>query len=126
MTAERFFTGFVAALREAGVDFVDTRDDAHHKKFQAVVDRLRETRGAGQPGAARMPRTFMPTQVTGRYRELDDALLSLQRGVLSAPNPYYPGIDLKMSRDRAARRLSRFSDEERALFEELAETFKNA
>ena len=101
----RFFTGFVAALRARGVDFVETQDDSHHARFNRVVQALREARANAEPGAQGMPRTLMPTQVTGRYRELDEALLNMQRGIFSAPNPYYPGVQLKLSEDRAERIL---------------------
>lgn len=126
MTKDRFFTGFVAALRHQGVSFVDTRDDAHHTRFRAVVQKIRDERAAGTLGAQALPRTLMPTQVTGRYRELDEALLNMQRGLLSAPNPFYPGIELQMSPDRAERILESFDASERDALETLAESFRNA
>src|SRR5947209_4746897 len=120
MTTDQFFTGFVAALRDEGVEFVDTRDDVHHSKFRVAVDQLTADRRLGKAGALGMPRTLMPTQVTGRYRELDDAFLNLQRGLMSAPNPFYPGIELKMSRERAERILETFEPEQRKELRELA------
>jgi len=119
----RFFTGFVAALRAKGVDFVDTHDDSHHAKFNRVVQALKEAREKADPGVRGMPRTLMPTQVTGRYRELDDALLNMQRGIFSAPNPYYPGVQLKLSKDRAERILDDFDPDQRKLLVRLADLF---
>jgi hypothetical protein len=123
LNESRFFAGFVAALRARGIDFVDTHDDGHHARFDRVVRTLREARASNDPAAKAMPRTFMPTQVTGRYRELDDALLNMQRGIFSAPNPYYPGIQLKLSKDRAERILEDFEPEQRELFARLADVF---
>ena len=123
VTEARFFAGFVAALRAQGVDFVETQDDSHHTRFDRVVQELREARANSEPGARGMPRTLMPTQVTGRYRELDDALLNMQRGIFSAPNPYYPGIQLKLSQDRAERILEDFDPEQRDLLTRLADRF---
>jgi hypothetical protein len=119
----RFFAGFVAALRTQGIDFVETQDDSHHVRFDRVVQALREARAKSEPGVQGMPRTLMPTQVTGRYRELDDALLSMQRGIFSAPNPYYPGIQLKLSQDRAQRILDDFDPDQRKLLTRLADLF---
>lgn len=119
----RFFSGFVAALRAQGVDFVDTHADNHHARFNRVVKALREARAAADPGAQGMPRTLMPTQVTGRYRELDDALLNMQRGIFSAPNPYYPGVQLRLSRDRAERILKDFDPDQQRLLVQLADLF---
>lgn len=119
----RFFAGFVAALRARGLDFIETQDDSHHARFDRVVQALREARANSEPGVQGMPRTLMPTQVTGRYRELDDALLNMQRGVFSAPNPYYPGIQLKLSQDRAERILDDFDPDQRTLLTRLADLF---
>lgn len=119
----RFFAGFVAALRARGIDFVETQDDSHHARFDRVVQALRDARANSEPGVQGMPRTFMPTQVTGRYRELDDALLNMQRGIFSAPNPYYPGVQLKLSQDRAQRILDDFDPEQRKLLGRLADLF---
>ena len=119
----RFFAGFVAALRARGVDFVETQDDSHHARFNRVVQALREARANSEPGVRGMPRSLMPTQVTGRYRELDEALLNMQRGIFSAPNPYYPGVQLKLSEDRAERILSDFDPEQRKLLARLADLF---
>jgi hypothetical protein len=124
MTEERFLAGFVAALRAEGQEFIDTHGDAHHRKFDDVISTLRTDRENGNPGAASLPRTLMPTQMTGRYRELDDALLNMQRGYLSAPNPFYPGIRLKLSRSRAKQILDGFTPEQREELETLARVFR--
>lgn len=124
MTEERFLAGFVAALRAEGQEFIDTHGDVHHKKFDAVIRTLRADRENGDPGATSLPRTLMPTQMTGRYRELDDALLNMQRGYLSAPNPFYPGIRLKLSRSRANEILNGFAPEQRDELQTLARVFR--
>jgi hypothetical protein len=126
VTEDRFLAGFVAALRHEGVDFVDTHADVHHAKFDVVMDVMRQRQADGDVGALQMPRTLMPTQMTGRYRELDDALLNMQRGHLSAPNPFYPGIRIKMSNARAERTLASFAPEQRQILLQLARTFREA
>jgi hypothetical protein len=64
--------------------------------------------------------------MTARYRELDDALLNMQRGFLSAPNPFYPGIRLKLSKARAMKILDGFSPEQRDELHRLAGIFRNS
>jgi len=124
MTEELFLAGFIAALRTEGLDFIETDEDAHHRHFDAAMDRLRELQKDGDTAARGMPRTLMPTPMTGRYRELDDMLLSMQRGYLSAPNPFYAGIRLKLSQPRAAEILDRFSGDQRALLHDLATHYR--
>jgi hypothetical protein len=125
MTEERFLAGFVAALRAEGQEFIDTHGDAHHKRFDNVISALRADRESGNPGAVSLPRTLRPTQMTGRYRELDDALLNMQRGYLSAPNPFYPGIRLKLSKSRAKQILDGFTPEQRDELQTLARIFRD-
>jgi hypothetical protein len=124
MTEERFLAGFVAALRAEGQEFIDTHGDAHHRRFDEVISALRIDRESGSPGAVSLPRTLVPTQMTGRYRELDDALLNMQRGYLSAPNPFYPGIRLKLSKSRANQILDSFTPEQREELQSLARIFR--
>jgi hypothetical protein len=126
ITEDRFLAGFVAALRSVGVEFVDTDEDSHHGRFDSAMEVVRDRQKAGDPGAGAMPRTLMPTPMTGRYRELDDTLLDMQRGHLSAPNPFYPGIRLKLSQERADKILGRFSEDQRAVLLAMAEVFRDA
>jgi hypothetical protein len=126
VTVKRFLTGFIAALRAEGAQYIDTYGDVHHAKFDEAIEALRAGQKRGSPGATSLPRTLMPTQMTARYRELDDALLSMQRGYLSAPNPFYPGVRLKLSKARAQKILDGFSPEQREELLRLAGIFRNS
>jgi hypothetical protein len=105
-------------LREEGVEFITTRDDAHHKNFHTVVSLLSQ-----RDDTEDVP-TFIPSPFTGRFRELEDALLQMQRGFLGAQNPFYPGVRLDVSKTRAATILNQFSPTERELFLQLARAYK--
>lgn len=120
---ELFFRGFLAALRLRDQEFVDTRSNAHHERFRAVAQRLEEAHRNGVPGAEDLPRMFRPTMATGLYGEFDDALLQLQEGYGSSPNPSYSGLKLVISEDRAEDALEEFSPEARALLDDLAKSF---
>jgi hypothetical protein len=117
MTKDRFFRGFLAALRKVGEDFIRTRDDAHHKKFEAVVDLMERS------GSEDLP-LFIPSPFSGRFREFEDALLQMQRGFLGAQNPFYPGVHLDITEERAGAILDQYSREERELFLKLAQAYK--
>jgi hypothetical protein len=121
-----FFRGFLAALRLQGEEFVDTRDNLHHDRFRHVAARLEELRKDRRPGSAELPRLFRPTMATGLYGELDDALLQLQEGYGSSPNPAYPGLKLVLSEERAEDALLDFSPPARTLLRDLAKTFIEA
>ena len=123
ITEDGFLVGFVAALRSVGVEFVDTDQDAHHRRFDAAMEVVRRGQAAGDVAAVTLPRTLMPTPMTGRYRELDDTLLGMQHGDLSAPNPYYSGIRLKLSPARAHKILSGFSEPQQKILLDMARTF---
>ena len=119
MTRDDLFRGLLAALRERGVEFIDTREDDHHARFQRVVEMLDEVREE----FPNVPSTFIPSPFTGRYREFDDALLRLQRGLLGAQNPFYPGVNLDISKQRAHRILANYKTEEQQLFANLASVY---
>ncbi|MCY2987114.1 MAG: hypothetical protein NTY19_04500 [Planctomycetota bacterium] len=119
MNRDDLFRGLLAALRLQGIKFIDTRNDLHHDRFRQVVELLGEC-AAEFPC---VPSTFIPSPFTGRYRELDDALLRLQRGLLGAQNPFYPGVNLDISESRAERILATFSPEQRELFVRLANAY---
>lgn len=120
MTNDHFFRGFLAALRQEGLKFISTQNDAHHKKFQAVVGvlgRLSEEEQDDLPA-------FIASPFTGRFRELEDAILQMQRGFLGAQNPFYPGVHLDITTERAGAILEQFSADERELFHRLARAYK--
>jgi hypothetical protein len=121
MTRDDLFRGLLAALRENGVKFIDTQNDAQHSSFRRVVGLLQKCQGE----FPNIPFTFVPSPFTGRYRELDDALLRLQRGFLGARNPFYAGVNLNLSEDRAKRILNGYSPEDQELFSRLAAAFLN-
>lgn len=126
LSNEEFFRAFLAALRLRGADFIDTRYDRHHARFAMTVIRLHEARARGAFAAATMPRALVPSPFTGRYREFDDALIKLQRGLLGAQNPYYPGIQLIVTPDRANAILARLPDDICQLIGELADAYLSA
>lgn len=119
MTRDDVFRGLLAALRLKEIKYIDTRNDAQHVAFRRVVDALKDS-VTQHPG---VPITFVPSPFTGRYRELDEALLQLQRGLLGAQNPFYPGVNVKLSPERAQRILQEYSTEEQKLFFNLASIF---
>jgi hypothetical protein len=120
MTNDRFFRGFLAALRTVNHDFIDTRDDAHHKQFKAVVGLLGQLSEEAQDD---LP-VFIPSPFTDRFRELEDALLQMQRGFLGAQNPFYPGVHVNITQERASAILDQFPSDQRELFLRLAKAYK--
>jgi hypothetical protein len=120
MTRDDLFRGLLAALREKGIQFIDTRNDDHHSRFQSVVDVLTAERNQFPD----IPSTFVPSPFTGRYREFDDALLRLQRGLLGAQNPFYPGVNLDITLERAHKILQGYREEEKELFSRLASAYR--
>jgi hypothetical protein len=108
MTRDDLFRGLLAALRERGVEFIDTREDDHHARFQRVVEMLDEVREE----FPNVPSTFIPSPFTGRYREF-----------LGAQNPFYPGVNLDISKQRAHRILANYKTEEQQLFANLASVY---
>jgi len=125
MSDEAFFRLFLAALRASGVSYIDTRDDIHHEKFSAAVERLREAQRRGDPVALCMPRGLVPSPITGRFREFDDALVNAQRGFTGAQNPFYPGADLILNEEQAVSELEALTKSERDLLLSLAQTFRD-
>lgn len=123
MSTNRFFRGFFAALREHDLTFVNTRGEAHHARFAVAVDVLREAQDAGHREAREMPLALVADPFTGRFNELDDALVRMQQGLLGAQNPFYPGIWLTLTKERAESILSSYDQTERALLESLAAAF---
>jgi hypothetical protein len=123
MTSEQFFRAFLASLRVHDLEFVDTRNDRHHKRFQLVVDRLRAAQKEHENGAEEMPRALVSSPFTGRYQDFDDALVRLQRGLLGSQNPFYPGIRLTLSKERAERILNQLPKAQHAVIEKLADIY---
>jgi len=120
LTSEQFFRAFLASLRVRNLEFVDTRNDRHHKRFQLVVDRLRMAQREHENGAKEMPRALVASPFTGRYQDFDDALVRLQRGLLGSQNPFYPGIRLTLSKRRAQRILDQLPGPQQEVIDELA------
>jgi hypothetical protein len=120
---EDFFEGFFAALRLRDQRFIETRDNIHHGRFGAVARMLEHEQEQQTPGATELPQTFRPTMATSLYSELDDALLRLQQGFGSSPNPSYPGMKLTITTDQAEDLLLDFSPAARKLLIRLADAF---
>lgn len=121
-----FFTGLIAALRLRGVEFIETRENMHHEQFRAVAETLEQLSQSSTPGTEELPGLFRPTVATGLYGEWDDALLSLQQGFGSSPNPSYLGLKLVLSEGEAEDVLEDFSPEARAVLRKLANTYTEA
>ncbi len=121
--SEDFFLGFLSAIRLSGQDFVETRENVHHRRFRNVATALDAAADAHRPGSDELPRSFWPSMATGLYGELDDALLGFQQGLGSSPNPTYHGLRLVLTEDQAADILNDFSPEARTLLLELARIF---
>jgi hypothetical protein len=121
MTNDRFFRGFLAALSTVGHNFIVTRNDAHHKQFKAVVGLMGQLSKEAQD---ELP-VFIPSPFSDRFRELEDALLQMQRGFLGAQNPFYPGVHLDITPERAKAILDQFSPEQRELFLRLAKAYED-
>jgi hypothetical protein len=120
---EDFFEGFFAALRLRQQEFVETRDNVHHERFRAASERLEQAQHDHLAGSAELPKMFRPMMATGLYSELDDALLGLQQGFGSSPNPSYPGLKLTITEQQAEDVLLDFSADARVLLDRLAEAF---
>lgn len=123
LTERLFFEGWIAAQAHRDQKFVDTRHDRHHRAFARVVASLQALIEAGDPVASDLLVAFVPSPFTQRYRELDSALVEHQRGLVSAMNPLYPGVELRMTSEQAIAILATYSPEERALFDRLASDF---
>jgi hypothetical protein len=120
---EQFFDGFVAALRLNGVQFVKTADGVHHDRFRGVAQVLERLQEDGADGMEELPLLFRPTPSTGFYGELDDALIRMQDGMGSSPNPYYPGLKLALGEDQARDVLLEFSESAREILDQLAKVW---
>ena len=126
MTNDRFFRGFLAALRLQGETEIVTKDDAHHRTFDASAHYLNEARQARHPGVEEMPDTLAPQVITGRYQDWDDALISLQRGkLLAARNPTYPLVEILFTEDEAKELLQLYTPAQREVFAEMATQYRH-
>lgn len=122
---ERFFRGFMATLFVQGERFISTQDDEHQQKFDRVVQSYREYRRLASAGdLANFPAFFSKSKITGRYKELDDALLQLQQGLLGAQNPYYTSVKFGCSEVVAESVLNSYSEAEKQLLARLASTYR--
>jgi hypothetical protein len=122
MRLEDFFQAFFAALRLQDAQFIDTRGDHHQRRFSRVAEWLDEHPDVSD----RLGVCFFPSPYNGRHAEFDAALLKKQVGLLGAKNPFYPGVNLQFSRERAEAILESCPPEDRALFDRLAEVFLDA
>ena len=124
LSEEKLYRLFLAGLRLRGHQFVDTREDDHHRRFAAAVEVLNQAHAHSELCAVRMPEGILPSPFTRRFPGLDQALLNAQEtGTSGARNPYYLGADLAVSEDRARRVLSTLSPEERELVDRMVAAF---
>jgi hypothetical protein len=120
MRLDDFFQAFFAALRLQGVKSIDVRGDRHQRRFSKVADWL----DRHPEDAERLGICFFPSPFNGRYADFDAELLKNQVGLLGAKNPFYPGIDLQFTPERAENILQQTGPENRALFSNLAKAFR--
>ena len=126
MTNDRFFRGFLAALRLQGENQIVTKADIHHQTFDAAARWLEEARRSGHPGVEGMPDTLIPQVITGRYQDWDNALISLQRGkLLAARNPTYPLVEILFNEDDARQLLDLYTPEQQEAFVEMATQYRH-
>ncbi len=122
-TYQDFFAGLIAALRLHDVEFIETRANVHHRQFDRVVKELETLSRTNAPGTGSLPAVFRPTIATGLYGEWDDALLALQQGFGSSPNPSYLGLKLVLTKREAADVLADFDPEARQILDHLAAVY---
>jgi hypothetical protein len=122
LSVERFFLAFLAALRLRRIEFVDARNDAHYRRFDSVTEYLLKETAL----CTTIPIELYPSPYDGRYRELDDALLYLQKGASGARNPTYPGVQILMSERQAESELGKLSADTKKLIKRLADLYVGA
>lgn len=121
--SDRFFKGLLASLRLHGAKYISVLHDRHHDCFDRVVISYREAIGEGSESFDNFPKIFPKSPVTGKYRDLDEALLRLQHGMLGAQNPFYPSVEINFSESFAESVLAKFETNERKLLDKLAAEF---
>ncbi len=120
---DRFFKGFMASMVLKQHLVIDTSEEAHQRRFEEVAKKLREAHKSNGEEFAQLPQFLAKSQITGRYKDWDDALISLQTGLLSAQNPYYLSVKINCSQQLAETLLNEYSESERALLDGLVATF---
>lgn len=121
---DRFFKGFLATMVLKGHNAVETFESEHQRRFDRVASRLNTLQHDDESGAlAQLPRSFVRSSITGAYKDLDDALIGLQNGLLSAQNPYYVSVSINCSKDLASQIVDAYSPQEREFFEVLVDTW---
>jgi hypothetical protein len=96
----------------------------HHVRFRKVAAALETAHKEGVPGIEHLPLLFRPSPVTGQYGEFDDALIRTQEGIAGSPNPYYPGLNLTLSKQQAYDILLDFTPDERKMLTRLADVYQ--
>src|SRR5438132_11762591 len=92
---DRFFKGLLATMSLKGHQAVETFEGEHQRRFDRVAKRLAEMQEEAQDDSLeRLPEWFVQSPITGVYKDLDEALIGLQNGMLRAQNPYYVSVAL--------------------------------
>lgn len=126
ITASLFMKGFFATLLLSGTEYVPTINDKHQERFGRVALSLRERKQNGDPAMQRMP-DFTPEVITGKYEELDHALITFQSfGITERADPYFSSMKIVFSAERARRQLERFSEEEQQALFSMTKEFLQA
>lgn len=107
-----------------GAESIETREQRHQTRFDRVAQAYQELRASLPSGAIeKFPRYFRRSPITGSYKDFDDALISLQNGLMGAQNPYYFSVGINCSTWLAERIVSEFSPEEQRVLERLVGEF---
>ena len=118
MRASDFFMYLFITIRLRGTEWIETRDNAHHRSFSRVAEDMKNLGKADD-----MP-VFIPSFISEQYAELNMGILELVlRSVCSIQMPYAEAVHLNISLERSERILSRLSAEKRKLFERWAKIF---
>lgn len=123
LDTEKVTIGLLAALKMLGVEFIVNQADDHQIRFAKVAEAIRHKKEQEDGAVKRIP-TLYPSPVLGVFHDFDQALVELQSiGITHCVGPFFTHTNITLSEERAKRTLERFTDEEQALFLELAHVF---
>jgi hypothetical protein len=120
-----FREALLAALVIAGCTSVATTRDEHHRRFDQMMERLRQLQAEAAPGIDQLPRVINPSMM-GYYRDAHEMLVQgLGNGMTSVTIPDTGVVRITLSQHRAEHLLKIFevSAEAQALLAQLAAAF---
>ena len=121
---DRFFKGFLATMVLNGATVIETQEQRHQARFDRVARRYQDLRSSLEPQAvASFPKYFGRSPITGSYKDFDDALISLQNGLMGAQNPYYVSVGISCSDWLAKNIVEDYSPAEKQVLAVLVSTY---